>query len=161
MPVATIDPTEFKRFELKSAPANPDIPGDEDGYVFLRPLPFGMILERQDETLKYTMKARRPQDRKVKGQEAELPDISMQNMTRKSSEMDFAYCIGDHNLTDAKGTKLDFANPLVFQILDPRIAQEIQGYIDDLNNPDEMESAQDFIKRAISSPGEKDELKSV
>lgn len=156
MPIAVVDPHDYRRFELKSAPKDPNNPEDEDGFIYLRPLPYGLILERQDETLKYQMKARRPQDRRRKDQLEDLPDINVNTMSKKGSEMDFAYCIGDHNLTDKNGVKLDFTNPLVFQILDPRIAQEIQGYIDELNNPDDLESAEDFIRRATSSPGGND-----
>lgn len=159
MPIATIDPNQYQRHELKSAPADPNIPDDENGYEMLRPLPFGMILQRADETLQMQMKARRPQDRRRKGGTEEMPNIDMKSLNRKSAEIDFAYCIGDHNLTDNRGVKLDFANPLVFQVLDPRIAQEIQEYIDELNNPEGTESAEDFIKRVTSSPGEKDEQK--
>lgn len=155
MPIAVVDPTDYKRYELKSAPKDPNNPEDEDGYIYLRPLPYGMMLERQDETMKYAMEARRPQDRRQKKDaDQKLPDIKVNTMSKRGSEIDFSYCIGDHNLTDKRGVKLDFANPLVFQVLDPRIAQEIQGYIDDLNNPEDLESAEDFIRRATSSPGD-------
>lgn len=154
MPVATLDPNKFTRYELKTAPADPNIPDDEDGFVMLRPLPFGMLLQRTDDSIQMQMKARRPQDRKRKGSENDLPDIDMKNLNRKATEYDFGYCIGDHNLVDVAGNKLDFGNPLIFQVLDPRIAQEISGYIDELNTPEDEESAEDFIKRVASSPGE-------
>lgn len=152
MPVATIDPNKWTRFELKSAPADPNIPDDENGYVMLRPLPYGMLLQRTDDSLQMQMKARRPQDRKRKGED-QLPDIDMKNLNRQATEYDFKYCIGEHNLIDNAGNKLDFSNPLVFNVLDPKIAQEISGYIDELNTPEDEESAEDFIKRVTSSRG--------
>lgn len=154
MPIATIDPNKWTRYDLKSAPADPNIPGDEDGYVMLRPLPFGMLLQRTDDSIQMQMKARRPQDRKRKGQDNELPDIDMKNLNRQATEYDFKYCIGEHNLLDNAGNKLDFGNPLIFNVLDPRISQEISGYIDELNTPEDEETAEDFIRRVTSSPGE-------
>jgi len=154
MPVATIDPNKWTRYELKTAPADPNIDGDEQGYVMLRPLPFGMLLQRTDDSIQMQMKARRPQDRKRKGQDNELPDIDMKNLNRQATEYDFKHCIGEHNLVDNAGNKLDFSNPLIFNVLDPRIAQEISGYIDELNTPEDEESAEDFIKRVTSPPGE-------
>ena len=146
MPVAVVDPSEYTRFDLKTAPP--------DGYVMLRPLSYGQLLERQDKTLRMRMQARRPQDRKRKGGQEELPEVDLQQMTEVGQLFDFAYCVGEHNLTDQQGNSLDFGNPLTFKVLNPRIAQEIEGYIDDLNNPEDMESAEDFIKRATSSQEE-------
>jgi len=153
-PIATIDPGKWIRYELKSAPADPNIDGDENGYVMLRPLPYGMLLQRTDDSIQMQMKARRPQDRRRKGQDNELPDIDMKNLNRKATEYDFSYCIGDHNLLDVNGNKLDFSNPLIFNVLDPRIAQEISAYIDELNTPEDEESAEDFMKRVARSRGE-------
>lgn len=155
MPVATIDPN-FKRYPLKTALANPSIPDDEDGWIELRPLPFGMILDRQDKTMSMRMKARRPQDRKRKGQDNELPDIDLKNLNMVAVEFDFAYCIGNHNLTDINGNKLDLSSAMAFKSLDPRIGQEISALIDDLNNPeDDEDDAEDFIKPVTSLPTEK------
>lgn len=156
MPVATLDPKKYKRYELESAPADPNVEGDEQGYVMLRPLPFGLLLERNDNQLQMKMQTiRRPQDRQRKGAANEAPSIDMKNLNRAASEYDFAYCIGEHNLTDQNGQLIDFTNPMFFQILDPKIASEIQRYIDELNTPEGEESAEDFIKRVTSSPGEK------
>lgn len=154
MPVATVDPNKFKRFELKTALGDPNDPTDENGWIELRPLPFGRVLDRQDETMEMQMKARRPQDRKRKGQDSELPDINLKSLNRKATEFDFAYCIGIHNLTDVNKEPLDLTNPIVFNVLDPRIAQEISSLIDGLNNPDDEEGAEDFIKRVTSLHGE-------
>lgn len=153
MPIATINPNHFEKFELTTAPPDPNIPGDENGFVMLRPLPYGLILERQDKTMRMRMKtnAGRPQDRKRKGED-NSPDIDMQTLHAAGQMFDFAYCIGGHNLTDGSGELLDFTNAMVFKILDPKIAQEIESLIDDLNNPEGTESAEDFIRRASGSP---------
>src|ERR1051325_9944618 len=83
-----------------------------------------------------------------------IVSAKVENLNRKATEKDFAYCIGEHNLTDSQGNLVDFSNPLIFNVLEPRVAQEISGYIDELNNPDDEESAEDFIKRVASSHGE-------
>lgn len=150
MPVATVDPSHYERFELKTAPADPNVEGDEPGYVMLRPLPYGMLLERQDKTVQTRMKAMRPQDRKKKGGVVEMPDMDIKTLNQVSSEFDFANCIGKHNLTDVNGQLLDFENPLTFKVLDPKIATEIQDFIDGLNHPEGAESAEDFIERHTS-----------
>lgn len=151
MPVATIDPSHYEKYELKTLPAKDE---EEGGFVMLRPLPYGMLLERQDKTMRMSMKGVRPQDRKRKGEDMEMPDVDLKTLNQVASEYDFANCIGDHNLTSKNGEKLDFGNPLTFKVLDPRVATEIQSYIDDLNTPEGEESAEDFIKRATSSPEE-------
>jgi hypothetical protein len=144
VPNATIDPSDTVRRELKTAPP--------DGFVVLRPLSYGQILERQDKTLRMRMQARRPQDRKRKGNESDLPEVDLLTLTEVGQIHDFSNCIVEHNLTDANGSLLDFSNALTFKVLNPKIAQEIEGYIDELNNPEDSETAEDFIKRATSSP---------
>jgi len=67
-----------------------------------------------------------------------------------TTQFDFANCIEDHNLTDDQDNKLDFKNPLVFQILDPRVGLEIEKLITDLNQ-EESRKQQDFTPAASSS----------
>jgi hypothetical protein len=62
--------------------------------------------------------------------------ITIDIMNEVSRKYDFANCIMDHNLEDEQGNKLDFSNSLVLDILDPRIAAEIEDEIDKLNLTD-------------------------
>jgi hypothetical protein len=59
--------------------------------------------------------------------------ITIDILNEASRKYDFAHCIIDHNLEDDKGNKLDFSNSLSLEILDPRIAAEIENEIDKLN----------------------------
>lgn len=133
MPKATVS-QEPVRKELKTCPP--------DGFVLLRPLPYGQMLERRDNALKMSMEQHpnaRPDDvRKVN------LDM-MQSITRA---YEFKNCIVDHNLEDDKGVKLDFNNPMAFTFLDPKIGGEIEKLIDDMNQEEFDE--EDFTKQSTS-----------
>lgn len=149
MPVVTVDPNNYIRKELKSAPANPDVAGDEPGYIMVRPLPYGMKLNRRDNATKMSMEVaqrKRGQQQDDTGQRFDL-----EQMSQKAVEFDFAYCIGDHNLQDAAGNKLDFSNPMTIKLLDPKVGSEIEMIINELNEDTDEESLEDFIKRSTSS----------
>jgi hypothetical protein len=57
MPVVTINPDHYDRAELKSAPKDPTIEGDEDGYIMLRPLPYGEKQKIRDRSTKMFMRS--------------------------------------------------------------------------------------------------------
>jgi hypothetical protein len=59
--------------------------------------------------------------------------ITIDILNEASRKYDFSHCIIDHNLEDEKGNKLDFSNHMTLEILDPRIAAEIESEIDKLN----------------------------
>lgn len=140
MPVVTIDPKETKKFDLKTAPP--------DGYVELRPLPYGQKLSRRSKATKMMMRTQMPE----KGQKSPTESVmEFESMDEWTVAHDFKYCIIDHNLTDSNGIKLDFANPMVFKSLDPRVGSEIEQYIDSLNNDEDEESLQDFMERSTGS----------
>lgn len=118
MPDATIS-DEVIRKDLKSL---------KGAWVDLRPLPFGQMLERRDRASRMSMQTgQRGKDNKV--------DIdTMQTITR---QYEFENCIVDHNLEDRAGVKLNFSNPATLRLLHPKVGGEIEGYIDELNQPDE------------------------
>lgn len=154
MPVATIDPNDYERYELESAPADPNNPDDEPGYVMLRPLPYGKKLERSDKAMRMRMKAgatattgrsRRQQSNDGAG------EITFETDNEWATFYDYAYCIGDHNLTDKNGIKLNFADPMSLKMLNPRIGSEISRYLMELNEEEGEESVEDFLKRSPSS----------
>lgn len=141
MPVATVDPTVTEHKELKTAPP--------DGFVDLRPLPFGMKLERRSKATRMMM--RMPNT--PKGQKVEQ-SYEVESMDEMTIAYDFAYCIVDHNLTDVNGVKLDFTNKLTLKALDPRIGSEIERYITELNEDEDEESLEDFMRRSTMSSEE-------
>src|SRR5438067_1609394 len=106
MPNVTIDPGEFERKDLKSAPP--------DGYVMLRPLPYGMKLTRRDKASKMQMRAQADGRGRVSNQEQ---IIEFETLNEWATIYDFAYCIGEHNLTDKNGQNLDFSQPMTFKML--------------------------------------------
>lgn len=124
MPVATRK-EETVRKELKTCPP--------DGFVLLRQLSYDEMLERRDGASKMLMEGGGPGGNSN-------PQMAVQVLNRWSNEYTFPRCIVDHNLTDSNGVLLDFNKPkLVFKHLDPRVGTEIESYIDELNNAEEVE----------------------
>lgn len=155
MPNVTVDPNDYERFALKSAPKDPNDPNDEDGYICLRPLPYGMKITRSDRALRMSMRQTGPQDHKKKG---EGSTIDLETAREWTTQYDFAYCIGDHNLTDKNGTIINFTNPMAIKTLNPKVGTEIELLIDKLNE-DEDADAEDLVRRAISSSEDRSTLK--
>jgi hypothetical protein len=79
----------------------------------------------------------------AKNDEAEM---YMKMIRRRITEMDFEQCIVDHNLTDSTGRKLNLADPATLDILDPRVGEEIEKYIDELNNLENEEEVAANLK---------------
>jgi hypothetical protein len=146
MPVGTIDPNKYERYELKTLKADPSVPEDEDGFVMLRPLPFGLKLERRDKATKMSMEAATGRGRK--GDDTQK--FELETLSKWSRAYDFKHCIGDHNITDVNTVKLDFGNPMTLQLLDPKVGSELEKLIDDLNEDESEESLEDFIERSTS-----------
>jgi hypothetical protein len=122
MPRGTADLEGTQRYDLKTAPP--------DGYVVLRRMSYGQILQRR--ALVSNMKV--TSSRKSKDFEGEI------NMMQESvTLLEFQNCIVDHNLTsdDAGEHPLDLRSQIAIRSLDPRIGQEIEKLISDMNNFDE------------------------
>lgn len=128
MPKATVS-QETVRKELKSCPG---------GFVMLKKLPFGLLLERRDKASKLSMHNNN-----------DTVDIAL--MQRWSRQFEFGHCIIDHNLEDENGSKLDFNNEMSIYALDPKIGQEIERYLDELNQEDTPEDQANFPSRANGS----------
>jgi hypothetical protein len=144
MPKVVIDPQEYEKFDLKSAPP--------DGFVMLRPLPYGQKLSRRSKATKMMMRSQAPQRGKTQQQQDQV--FELESMDEWAVAHDFAYCIGEHNLEDASGSLLDFANPLTLKLLDPKVGSEIERLIDELNNEEGEESLEDFMARSTTSSGD-------
>lgn len=140
MPDVTVDSGSYERYELKSAPP--------DGYVMLRPLPYGMKLTRRDKASKMKMQTEQGKGRRS------TSEIELETLNEWAVAHDFAYCVGEHNLTDKNGTLLDFTNAMTLKALNPKVGSEIEKYIDELNEEEDEETLEDFLKRRDGSPGE-------
>lgn len=114
MPNASIS-VEPVKYELKTC---------EGGYVVIKRMPYGKWLKRSEMSLE--MKAQQQ-----KGSRSTDLDISLMNL--QVTLFEFSTCIVDHNLEDETGNKLDFKNAVSFELLDPRIGNEIAGYISELH----------------------------
>jgi len=133
MPVATRK-QETVRKDLKSL---------EGAFVELRQLSYDEMLERRDGATKMLME---------RGDTAQ-GQMAVQIANKWSNHYTFPRCIVDHNLTDENNVTLDFRRPeLVFKHLDPRVGQEIERYIDEMNN--EEEASPDFTPVQNGSPQE-------
>jgi len=146
MPNATIKHDEYERYDLKTL---------EGGYVYLRPLPYGQKLARRDKAMKMSMEQRvEKRGRRRQVVDDDVQTINLETLSEWSTLFDFAHCIGDHNLEDANGNKLDMSNKMTLQILDPKVGSEIESLISDLNDDEDEETLEDFIERRTSSSAE-------
>lgn len=147
MPDVTIDPSAVEHKELKTAPP--------DGFVDLRPLPYGMKLERRSKATRMMM---RMPSTNAKSKEKVEQAYEVESMDEMTIAFDFAYCIVDHNLTDKNGNPLDFTNKMTLKMLNPKVGSEIEGYINSLNEDEDEESLEDFMARSTTSSAEEDGL---
>jgi hypothetical protein len=145
VPRATVN-TEATRHELKTCPG---------GFVDLRALPFGQMLERREKASKMSMEQSLSRSRQRSRDQQQT--ISFDLMQRWARSFEFKHCIVDHNLEDDKGQKLNFDLPGTLDILDPRIGSEIERYIDELNQEEE-EELEDFM--SASTPTYESETQS-
>jgi hypothetical protein len=124
MPRATVNIEDTKRVELKTAPP--------DGYVVLRRMSYGQIIQRREMATQMRVTSGSSNGKRGGGFEGEMNMIN-----ERVQRYEFQKCIIDHNLEDEKGRKLNFENPSDFTILDPRVGQEIEHHISQMNNFDE------------------------
>lgn len=153
MPVATVDSKQFERFELKSLPP--------DGFVMLRPLPYGMKLSRRSKATRMMMRSSTQGRNAAQNQEQVF---EVESMDEWAVAFDFQYCIGEHNLQNPDETLIDFSKNthLKIRMLDPRVGSEIEKLLDKLNNDEDEESMEDFLRRqGTSSSDEKNSLEEV
>jgi hypothetical protein len=118
MPKAVVDPNESVVKELKTLPG---------GKVKLRRMTYGQKMHRREMASKQALQ--------IDGNQAKQLDIAI--IAHTVSAYEFKHCIVDHNLEDADGTKLNFNQPDTIDRLDPRVGDEIDLYISELNNYEE------------------------
>lgn len=118
---ATVNTEEVVHHDLKSLP---------EGFVKIKRLSYGAKLHRRAMVSKMTIQG----NSKGKDFAGE-----MQLINEAATQYDFAHCIVDHNLDDETGRKLNFSNVQDITSLDPRVGEEIDKYINELNNFEEDE----------------------
>lgn len=119
MPKASSNTTETIRHELKSCPG---------GYVEARRLTYGEKLQRRAMVSNMKFEGGKKRSRDFAGE--------MQLVNEQATAFDFQRCIVDHNLykDDAEEVKFNFQSISDIQELDPRIGEEIDTFLSDLNN---------------------------
>lgn len=122
MPSAVVNFTATEEYRLKTLPG---------GFVKLRRLSYGQKLERQSMAMQTQIAG--------EGKKASMEMTMMQQVV---TAFEFKNCIADHNLEDEQGTKLDFRKKENVFRLDPRIGEEIETYIDKMNNFEEGDEAE-------------------
>lgn len=109
MPNATIDTTATRRADLKTL---------DGAYVVLRSLTYGEYLARRDKAMAATT-------------DGVSRDVAIKAMQAEVTRFEFSTMIVDHNLEDATGRKLNFGNPHDFNMVNPKVGEEIAGLIDE------------------------------
>lgn len=128
MPKATVNP-EAHRFDLKTCPG---------GYVSLRTLSFHEMELRKDIAGRMYQEESRATVKKGKLSDEEMMRAYFEAMNVKVTEFEFRNCIIEHNLfvDDAETQLIDFTKPMLYWKLDPKIGEEISGYIAELTQVD-------------------------
>jgi hypothetical protein len=140
MPRATIG-TETEKFFLRSL----DDPNDP-GWIELRRLPYGMVLERRDMAAKMAVEGLG--ERNVKDMK-----VTTELIQAEVTAYEFRHCIVDHNLEDENGRKLNLGTKQDITKLDPRVGAEIAQLIDDFNDWEaDLRGKEDKISEAESEP---------
>jgi hypothetical protein len=123
MPRATADTSQTHHKDLKSCP---------EGFVEARRLTYGEKLQRRAMTAGLRVEAGK------KGEEKDFAG-EMKLITEESTLFDFQKCILDHNLTDENEQKLNLTAVQDIRRLDPRVGEEIDQFLSELNNFEEDE----------------------
>lgn len=128
MPRATVS-QDTKRIELKSCPG---------GFVDLRTLTFHEMNTRSDiATRMYQEQTTGGKNKKKREPDTVRGYFEIMNVA--VTEYEFRNCIVSHNLEDENGELIDFTRPMQAWRLDPKIGQEINKAIDELNQLEDDE----------------------
>lgn len=114
MPKAVVTTTNERR-ELKTLP---------EGFVELRQMTYGQIVQRRS-MIKLSFTSSK-QNKDFRGE--------MAAANQEVTMFEFKHAIVDHNLEDENGNKLNLGVATDFAKLDPRVGQEIEKYISEMNN---------------------------
>lgn len=118
MPKATVNVGESETFQLKSL---------EGGEIVLKRMTYGQVVERR-ALMKLSVSS------EGRGRQADFKG-EMAMASKEIQMFEFRNCIVSHNLEkDDAGTLLNLAAPVDFDSLDPRVGQEIEQLISDMND---------------------------
>lgn len=118
MPRATVNTEDTTRYDLKTVP---------EGFVVLRRMTYGQYVARRELTKLSVESSGRNKD--FKG------ELAMANKLIAKFELE--HCVVDHNLEDENGQKLVLHSERDFERLDPRVGQELETLIGNMNNFDD------------------------
>lgn len=122
MPIATVIDSQ-QRFDLQTCP---------EGYVIIRRMTFGERLKRTSMMSKMTMEM---PDRRSGNNN---PTAEFEMFQEKVTAWEFSNLILEHNLTDEKGTLLNFKNVADVQRISSQIGDEISRRINEINDFEEL-----------------------
>jgi hypothetical protein len=117
--------------ERKDLETLPGQDGKEGGWVELRRLSYGEKLQKDQEAMKMRFNMSSMGDGRA---ETNL-DAEIAMINEYATIVEMSRCIMDHNLTDGEdGPKLDFNKPDDVRKLDPRVGEEINQLLQELND---------------------------
>ena len=117
MPFAGVEEDPI-HFDLKTVPG---------GWVKIARLSYGDKMRRLEHSMKQSMTSK-------KGQKEQRVDVDL--TLSKAKTMDFNKCVVDHNLTYLVGgveKPIPFGAPNILDLINGKVAEEIDGYIDEVN----------------------------
>lgn len=133
-------------------PVRKDLNTVEGGYVELRRLPYDEILKRREMATRLSMEGggdSRSRRTRQEREEANKIDIELAQVATR--EYEFKNCIVDHNLT-VDGNAVDFSQPkLAFKQVHPKVLQEIELLLAELNEETDEDELRDFTNAAKHS----------
>ena len=138
MPRATVT-QDTKRIDLRTCPG---------GFVELRTLTFHEMNTRQDIA---TRMYQEQTTGKKKSKDAETVRGYFEIMNVAVTQYEFRNCIVEHNLENENGDLIDFTQPMQAWRLDPKVGQEIDRAIEELNQLDTDEEDLGPLPTALSS----------
>lgn len=121
MPKAVVSAKATEHKDLETLPPDPET-GEEGGFVELRYMSYGEYLKRRDMISNMSFKG-----------EGKNTEAFMKMANEEVALYEFSTCIVNHNLEDENGNNLDFRSKRAFQMLNPRVGEEISNYIDEMN----------------------------
>lgn len=119
MPIATANVVDTERKELKSLAG---------AFVVLRRMTYGQIVDRR-ALMKLSVSGNQKDKNSIQG------EMAMAN--RQITAFEYRHCVVDHNLekeVNGATVKLNLGDAEDMNLLDPRVGQEIEQYINDMNN---------------------------
>lgn len=119
MPVAVSMTEDVTRKDLKTCAG---------AWVDLRPMTYGQVVQRRALS-KLSILSQKGSGKSFQGE--------MAMASKEITQFEFSHCIVDHNLEDLDGRKLNLNTAADFDRLSPKVGQEIESLISEMNNFDE------------------------